>query len=228
MFPLQSTVRFEDRADAGRALARKLAAFASVPGVVVLGLPRGGVPVAAEVARALKAPLDVWIVRKIGVPGHEEYAMGAISSGGILEIDKDVVHSLRIPPSAVESVVARERVELERRERVYRRGRAAPELANKTVIVVDDGLATGASMRAAVHAVRAQHPVRIVVAVPVGSAEACADLDALADECVCASQPAPFHAVGVWYRDFAPTSDAEVLACLDSAGATPPRREVRP
>lgn len=225
MGPARPIIRFEDRVQAGRALARRLDAYVSVPGVIVLGLPRGGVPVAAEVAQALHAPLDVWIVRKLGVPDYEEYAMGAISRGGTVRIDHDVVRSLAIPRAAVEAVVARERAELERRERVYRRDCRPPELAGRAVIVVDDGLATGASMHAAVHALRSHGPARIVVAVPVGSAEACAQLGSVADECVCAALPEPFQAVGLWYRDFAQTSDEEVLACLDRLADRPPRRE---
>lgn len=210
---------FADRIAAGRALAAKLSSFANRTDVVVLGLPRGGVPVAAEVAAALSAPLDVCVVRKIGVPGHDEFAMGAIASGGIVELDRSLIQGLGITDAAVAAVVQRERAELARREKAYRNGRAAPAIAGRTVILVDDGLATGSTMRAAVNALRVQRPVQLVVAVPVGAPEACAALAKVADACVCVARPDPFQAVGLWYVDFRPTSDAEVLACLEDAAA---------
>jgi predicted phosphoribosyltransferase len=184
----------------------------------VLGLPRGGVPVAAEVASALHAPLDVWIVRKLGVPGHEEYAMGAIASGGVIDLDRERIAELRIRMADVEDVVRKEASELGRRERAYRRGRSPPDVRGKTIILVDDGLATGSTMRAAVSALRQLAPARIVVGVPVAAEEACADLGDRADACVCVSRPDPFYAVGAWYEDFRPTTDDEVIACLERFG----------
>ena len=211
--------RFRDRRGAGQQLAGELGAFAHRPDVVVLGLPRGGVPVAYEVARALGAPLDLFLVRKLGVPGHEEYAMGAIATGGVRVLNSDVIRALGIPPSVVEAVTARERRELERRERAYRRGRVPQDLRGRVVIVVDDGLATGATMVAAVAALRAHQPREIVVAVPVAAPEACAALREAAGECVCALTPEPLNAVGAWYEDFGQTSDNEVRALLDAAAA---------
>lgn len=207
--------RFSDRIHAGRALADELGAYAGLDGVIVLGLPRGGIPVAAEVAAKLDAPLDVWLVRKLGVPGHEELAMGAIACGGVLELDRDLIRDLGIGPDDLERTVRRERAELERRERAYRRGQPGLDPRGRTVILVDDGMATGASMRAAIHALQALRPARIVAAVPVASKQACADLRPLVDECVCVAEPEPFRAVGLWYDDFDPTSDAEVVDCLD-------------
>lgn len=205
---------FRNRADAGRALAARLGHLAGRPGVVVLALPRGGVPVAYEVAKALGAPLDVFLARKLGVPGHAELAMGAIAAGGTRVLNRAVVDSLRIPPEAVEEVAAREGAELARREQSYRPDRPPVDVAGRVVVVVDDGLATGATMRAAVTALKAQQPVRVVVAVPVGSAETCAALAAEADEVVCVASPASFHAVGQWYDDFSQTSDDEIRALL--------------
>lgn len=209
---------FENRHSAGQALAERLTRYARRPDVLVFGLPRGGVPVAAQVAAFLQAPLDVWIVRKLGVPGHEELAMGAISTGGVIDLDEDRIHELGVRATQVEDVIRRENAELERRDRAYRRGRPPPQVRGKTVILVDDGLATGSTMRAAVSALRALAPARIVVAVPVASKEACADLGAHADECVCVSSPEPFHAVGAWYRDFTPTTDEEVSMWLRRFG----------
>lgn len=206
--------RFRDRAEAGRDLAALLREYAGREDVVVLGLPRGGVPVAREVARELGAPLDVFMVRKLGVPGHEELAMGAIASGGVRVMNPEVVRTLRIPESAIERTVAQEVRELERRERMFRGDRPAPDLRGRTVILVDDGLATGATMRAAVAALRDLGPARIVVAVPVGSPEACEDFRHVADEVVCALTPSPFQAVGLWYENFGQTTDAEVQAAL--------------
>lgn len=212
---------FRDRTDAGRKLAGQLAEFVGRPDVMVLGLPRGGVPVAAEVARALGAPLDVFVVRKLGVPGHEELAMGAIATGGVRVINDDVVQALDIPDEVIEAVTAEEQRELNHRERLYRGDRPVPNVRGRTVILVDDGLATGSTMRAAVAALRQQSPARIVVAVPVGAADTCADLRAEADECICARTPEPFYAVGVWYRDFTATSDDEVRELLEQAAGAP-------
>ncbi len=214
---------YADRADAGRTLAaalpESLAAEARRGDVIVLALPRGGVPVAAEVARALEAPLDVFLVRKLGVPGQEELAMGAIASGGVRVMNEDVLRLLPLRPDDIERVARSELAELERRARLYRGDAPEPELAGKTVIVVDDGLATGASMRAAVRALRARQPARVVVAVPVGSAEACETLAAEVDTVVCPLIPPFFEAVGLWYRDFEQTTDAEVSALLAQARA---------
>ena len=209
---------FRNRRHAGQVLARHLGAYAAQSGTIVLGLPRGGVPVAWEVARALRAPLDVAVVRKLGLPGHEEVAMGAIAAGGgrvMTGAGADRV----VSAAAVDAVVARETAELARREAVYRGGRPPPALAGRTVILVDDGLATGATMRAAVRAARLQAPARIVVAVPVAAQSSCAELHAEADEVVCAMTPVHFHAVGQWYDDFEATGDDEVRALLAAAGA---------
>ena len=209
--------RFADRADAGRVLAGRLATLAGQPDLIVLALPRGGVPVAYEVARRLGAPLDVFIVRKLGVPGHEELAMGALASSGVRVLNRDLIDELEIPRSAVEEVIQREARELERRERAYRGTQPAPDLRGRTVVLVDDGLATGTTMRAAVEAVRAQRPARIIVAVPVAAASTCADLSEVADEMVCARTPEPFRAVGLWYEDFEQTTDEEVSELLARA-----------
>lgn len=209
--------RFHDRAEAGRLLAAKLQAYAGRPGVLVLALPRGGVPVAFEVARSLSAQLDVLLVRKLGLPGQEELAMGAIADGGVRVLNDEVVGELRIPEAVVNRVAAAERRELERRARVYRGERPAPEVRGQTVIVVDDGLATGTTMRAAVTALRARDPGRIVVAVPVASLEALGTLRPLVDDLVCLLAPPVFCALGLWYADFRQTTDAEVCALLGQA-----------
>jgi erythromycin esterase-like protein/predicted phosphoribosyltransferase len=213
---------FRDRSEAGRVLARLLDRFRGRPDVIVLGLPRGGVPVAYEVATALGAPLDVFLVRKLGVPGHEEVAMGAIASGGTLVLNEDVVRGLGVPPEVVQQVAEREGRELLRREQAYREGRPAPEVAGKTVIVVDDGLATGASMRAAIQALRQLRPARIVVAVPAAPESTCRELTAMVDEVVCATTPSPFLAVGHSYWDFTQTTDEEVRDLLRGASSTRP------
>jgi predicted phosphoribosyltransferase len=205
---------FRDRADAGRTLAVDLAHLAGRDDVVVLALPRGGVPVAYEVAKALRAPLDVFLARKLGVPGQPELAMGAIASGGVRVLHQAVIDALAITPEAIEDVAAREGSELARREQVYRTGRPPLDVAGRTVVVVDDGLATGATMRAAVTALRAQLAGRIVVAVPVGPRETCEEMATEADEVVCAHMPRSFHAVGQWYEDFSPTTDDEIRALL--------------
>jgi putative phosphoribosyl transferase len=209
--------RFADRSDAGRAVALRLQRFAGRPDVVVLALPRGGVPVGVEVARALRAPLDVFVVRKLGVPGHAELAMGAIASGGVRVVNRQVVSALELDEQDIEAAAAREQAELERRERLYRGARPAPELAGRTAILVDDGLATGSTMRAAVAALRRLDAAHIVVAVPVAAPETCAALAPEVDEIVCARTPDPFYAVGLWYRDFSQTTDEEVRQLLDDA-----------
>ncbi len=213
---------FRNRADAGRQLAARLACYAYRPDVLVLALPRGGVPVAFEVAQALDAPLDIFLVRKLGVPGHEELAMGAIATGGVQVLNTEVVRGLGIPEDVLATVAAREEHELQRRERLYRGNRPAPEVAGRIVLLVDDGLATGSTMRAAVAALRRRQAGRIVVAVPVGSAETCAELGAEADEVVCAHMPEHFHAVGIWYADFTQTTDAEVRDLLERAARRTP------
>jgi erythromycin esterase-like protein/predicted phosphoribosyltransferase len=205
---------FHDRAEAGRQLAAKLAAYTNRPDVLVLGLPRGGVPVAYEVARALGAPLDVFIVRKLGVPGYEELAMGAVATGGVRVLNEALVKRLGIPDYVIEAVAAREQEELKRRERLYRGGLPPPDVRGRTVILVDDGLATGATMQAAIRALRQQHPARIVVAVPIASREACEELREEVDDVICAVTPEPFHAVGLWYEDFSQTTDQEVREIL--------------
>jgi predicted phosphoribosyltransferase len=209
--------RFRNRSEAGRQLAAKLAAYAKRPEVIVLALPRGGVPVAYEVAQALEAPLDVFLVRKLGVPGHEELAMGAIASGGVRVINQDVVRALGIPQAVIDAVAAREQQELERRERLYRGDRPAPDVRGRTVILVDDGLATGATMSAAVQALKQQGAGRVVVAVPIAPPDTCDRLREDVDDIVCAVTPEPFHAVGLWYEDFSQTTDEEVRDLLARA-----------
>jgi putative phosphoribosyl transferase len=212
---------FRDRHHAGRYLAGKLAKYANRPDVLVFGLPRGGVPVAYEVARALRAPLDIFLVRKLGLPGQEELAMGAIASGGVQVLNEHVVRALGVPQDIIDSVAATEQEELARREQLYRGNRATPEVRGRTIILVDDGLATGSTMRAAVAALRQRGPARIVVAVPVGAPETCAEFQDEADEAICARTPEPFHAVGAWYQDFSQTTDDEVRELLEKAGGDP-------
>jgi len=212
---------FINRRDAGRTLATYLSRYAGRDDVIVLGLPRGGVPVAYEVAQALGAPLDLFLVRKLGTPGHRELAMGAIASGGIRVLNEDVVRWYSIPELVIEAVVREEQQELERRERAYREDRPAPDLRNRIVILIDDGLATGSTMRAAAQAVRERQPSRVVVAVPVGAGETCAELAAYADEVICARMPEPFSSVGQWYLDFDQTDDEEVRAFLQKSLTTP-------
>jgi len=206
---------FRDRVDAGRRLAEKLRHYAGRPDVLVLALPRGGVPVAYEVARALDAPLDVFLVRKLGFPGQEELAMGAIASGGTRVLNTSLLRRLHIPEDAVDAVASRELRELQRRESAYRGSNPPPSARDRTVILVDDGLATGATMHAAAAALRAQEPKRIVVAVPVGAPSSCEEFGGVVDEVVCAETPEPFHAVGQWYDDFSQTTDEEVRRLLE-------------
>jgi predicted phosphoribosyltransferase len=215
---------FRDRTDAGRALAGLLEQYADRADVVVLALPRGGVPVGYEVATALGAPLDVFVVRKLGVPGHEEMAMGAIASGGVVVLNEDIVRGLDIPPQVIQQTAEEEGRELLRRERAYREGRPMQDVAGKTVILVDDGLATGASMRAAIQALRKLEPERIVVAVPAAPDSACRELAAQVDEVVCATTPSPFFAVGQAYWDFPQTTDEEVREFLRAASTSRPAR----
>ena len=208
---------FPDRAEAGRFLATKLSKYSGRDDVIVLGLPRGGVPVAYEVARALRVPLDVFIVRKLGVPGFEELAVGAIASGGVRVLNEDVARALPNADEIIEAVTKQETAEVERREQKYRDGRPAPEIQGKAVILIDDGLATGATMRAAVKALRQRGAAKIVVAVPVGPLDTCKEFEEEADEVVCASAPEFFQAVGQYYEDFSQTSDDEVRELLARA-----------
>lgn len=215
--PQVSSQPFRDRIEAGRLLAERLVSYRDRSDVVVLALPRGGVPIAHEVASALHVPFDVYVVRKLGVPGHEELAMGAIAPGGVRLINREVVDALGISPAVIESAAINEQIELDRREQVYRGTRAPLRLAEATVILVDDGLATGSTMRAAVMAVRQQQPARVVVAVPVGASTTCQELAREADEVVCLRTPEPFVAVGLWYIDFTQTSDRDVQQLLESS-----------
>ena len=213
---------FKDRRDAGRVLASLLEPYRDRAGVVVLGLPRGGVPVAYEVARALDAPLDVFLVRKLGVPGHDELAMGAIASGGVIVVNDDVVRGFDIRADDIRRVADKQARELLRRERAYRGVRPPLDVSGKVVILVDDGLATGSSMYAAISALREQHPARIVIAVPAAPESTCRQLRAVVDEVVCATTPSPFFAVGQSYYDFAQTTDDEVRELLRDAWAAQP------
>jgi predicted phosphoribosyltransferase len=221
----QMVARFQDRYEAGRELARLLGVYAGRQDVLVLALPRGGVPVGFEVARALRAPLDVFIVRKLGVPGHEELAMGAIASGDVVVLNDEVINDLQIPPRVIELVAAAEKEELDQRERLYRDNRLPPDPGGRIVILVDDGLATGSTMRAAIEALRSQAPARTVVAVPLAAPQTCAAFRLEVDEIVCARTPDPFYAVGLWYDDFSPTTDQEIHRLLrrsrqEEAGAS--------
>jgi putative phosphoribosyl transferase len=212
---------FKDRTEAGKRLGESLAEYAGRTDVVVLGLPRGGVPVAFEVSKALRAPLDIFLVRKLGVPGDEELAMGAIASGGIRVLNEGVIRSLGISERELAAVAAREMRELDRREIAYRGDRPRRCLSGKTVIIVDDGIATGASMRAAIAALRAQKTARTVIAVPVASADTCAYFESVGEEVVCLATPEPFIAIGPWYEDFSQTTDDEVRELLVRAAAPP-------
>jgi predicted phosphoribosyltransferase len=210
---------FRDRSEAGRQLAAKLRFYANRPDVIVLALPRGGVPVGYEVATALHAPLDIFIVRKLGVPGYEELAMGAVATGGVRVLNDEIVQGLHIPDYVIDAVAKWEQQELARRERVYRGDRPQPKVHDRIVILVDDGLATGATMLAAIKALRQQEPVRIVVAVPTASPETCGEMKSHADDVICAITPEPFYSVGLWYEDFSQTTDEEVRELL--ARSTP-------
>lgn len=213
--PLFITMIYRDRIDAGKQLAARLREYADRDDVLVLALPRGGVPVAYEVAKALRAPLDIFLVRKLGVPGHEELAMGAIATGGVRVLNDDLVNYLRIPGDVIDAVAQLELKELERRERAYRGDRREPDVKDRIVILVDDGLATGSTMRAAAAALREQNPAKIVVAVPVSAPQTCDEYRMGVDEIVCAKTPEPFMGVGMWYRDFSQTTDEEVRELLD-------------
>lgn len=219
---------FRNRREAGQLLAARLSAYAGRPDVIVLGLPRGGVPVAFEVARALAAPLDVLIVRKLGLPGHEELAMGAIASGGIRVINPDVVGDLTIPAAVIDDVSAAEQRVLEQREHSYRANRPALDVRERTVMLIDDGLATGATMYAAICAVRLRHAAKVIVAIPVAAAPSCAALEGEVDELVCLMMPQPFVAVGLWYNDFTATTDDEVRELLAQAAAQVPADDPLP
>jgi predicted phosphoribosyltransferase len=210
-------IPFKDRRDAGRKLAQKLTAYAGQPDLLTLALPRGGVPVAYEVARALYAPLDVFLVRKLGLPGQEELAIGAIATGGVRVLNRDIIRMLSIPDEVINFVARRELQELQRRERLYRGDRPPPEVHDRTIILIDDGLATGASMRAAVVSLRAQHPARIVVAVPIAAENVCEAFRTEVDEIICAVTPEPFYGVGRWYEDFSQITDQEVRILLEEA-----------
>jgi putative phosphoribosyl transferase len=215
---------FRDRRDAGKKLAQRLVEYTGREDVIVLALPRGGVPVAYEVASALKTPLDIFIVRKLGWPGHEEMAIGAIASGGVRVLNEDIVRYLNIPDTLIDAVAQRELQELERREREYRGKRPPLELKDRTVILIDDGLATGASMRAAIVGVRAQAPAQIVVAVPTAALETCKALEPEVDQMICASTPEPFYGVSRWYEDFSQTTDEEVRLLLEKANRKLPNQ----
>jgi len=208
---------FRDRIEAGQVLAQRLKGVIRDSNPIVLALPRGGVPVGFEVAKALHSDLDIFLVRKLGVPGHEELAIGAIASGGIRVLNQTLIRELGLTSLVIDSITARERREIERRERLYREHRPPLAVGDRTVILVDDGLATGATMLAAARALRIQRPKRIIVAVPVASREACDEFRRHMDETVCAEMPEPFCSVGSWYEDFSQTSDAEVRELLERA-----------
>jgi putative phosphoribosyl transferase len=208
---------YMDRSDAGKRLAEKLRKYAVREDVIVLALPRGGVPVGYEVARQLQAPLDVFLVRKLGLPGHEELAMGAIASGGVRVLNEDVIHRLNVPGDVLEDVTQKEAAELERRAKAYRGNIPMVEVRDRTVILVDDGLATGASMKAAVSGLWAHNPDRLVVAVPVAAPDVCASFQKIVDEIICLETPEMFFGVGAWYEDFAQVSDDDVRRYLQRA-----------
>ena len=208
---------FRDRHEAGQFLAQKLLQYRDEPDIIVLALPRGGVPVAFEVAKALEAPLDIFLVRKLGVPGHEELAMGAVADGGVVVLNEDVVGPLNIPEDIIDDAIRRESRTIQKQRANYRDGQPAPSIQGRTVILVDDGLATGSTMRAAVAALRKKRPERLIIAVPVGAPDTCAELGSEADEIICAIMPQHFVAVGLWYDDFSPTSDGTVRALLHEA-----------
>ncbi|MBD2494549.1 phosphoribosyltransferase [Nostoc sp. FACHB-280] len=208
------TSKFRDRSDAGKMLAKKLTAYTNHPDLLVLGLPRGGVPVAYEIATSLNAPLDICLVRKLGVPSHEELAMGAIAAGGVRVLNYDVINNLGIDISTIDKVATQELRELQRRDRAYRGERPLPNIKNRTVILVDDGIATGSTMRAAIAVVKQQQPQRLIVAVPIAAPITCEELQAEVDEIVCLVMPESLYAIGLWYEDFSQTTDAEVRHLL--------------
>ncbi len=208
---------FNDRTDAGKRLSERLSEYANREDVLILALPRGGVPVAFEVAKELNLKMDIFIVRKLGVPGNEELAMGAIASGNIRVLNEDVIRSFRIPQKAIDEATANELGELERRERIYRKNRPVPKISGSTVILIDDGLATGATMRAAVAAVKTKNPAKVIIAVPVAAPDTCSDFGSEVDEVMCVATPEPFYGVGAWYEDFSQTTDKEVCDLLDKA-----------
>ena len=211
------TPLFRDRVEAGQILARRLKSVVADSDALVLALPRGGVPVGFEIAQTIHADLDVFLVRKLGVPGQEELAMGAIASGGVRVLNESVIQYLGVSSNVIDRVTALEQYEIERRERLYREGRPALPIANRTAILVDDGLATGATMLAAARAVRAKKPKRVIVAVPVASRDACEEFRRLVDDVICAETPEPFYSVGAWYEDFLQTSDTDVRQLLERA-----------
>lgn len=214
---------FNDRVDAGKKLAKELSKYANRSDVLILALPRGGVPVAFEVAKELNVKMDVFIVRKLGVPGNEELAMGAIASDNILVLNEDVIRSFQIPERVIDKVAENELKELGRRERAYRGDRPKPEIKGMTVILIDDGLATGATMRAAAAALKTKNPAKIVVAVPTAARDTCEFFGREVDEVICVATPEPFYGVGAWYEDFSQTTDKEVCELLDKARALPAR-----
>ena len=209
--------RFVNRKEAGEILAEALSGYAGKSGTLVLALPRGGVPVAYEVAKALSAPLDLWLVRKLGVPGQEELAMGAIAGKNTLVLNDDIIAALNISQPTIDSIIAREQAELERRNKHYRHGKPPPDVGGNTILIIDDGLATGATMRAAIASLRQAAAARVIAAVPVGAMSTCRKIGQEADELVCLHTPEPFYGVGQWYSDFSQTSDEEVLALLARA-----------
>lgn len=215
---------FRDRQEAGKRLAEKIKAETAPLDPIVLALPRGGVPVAFEVAQALQAPLDIFLVRKLGMPGHEELAIGAIASGGVRVLNREIMQQSDLPREIVEEITEREQRELERREHAYRGDRPPPNLYGKTVFLIDDGLATGATMRAAVIALKQQEPARIIVAVPIAAPETCIEFRDVVDEIICAVTPEPFIAIGMWYEEFPQMTDDEVRDYLESARALHPYR----
>lgn len=215
---------FRNRIQAGEALALRLADYAGRDDVIVLALPRGGVPVGAAIARRLKVPLDVLLVRKLGLPGREEYAMGAIASGGVCILQAEVLSTLDIPPSVIEAVAQREMLEIKRREKLYRAGRPPPQLRERVVILADDGLATGSTMQVAAHVVRESNPARLIVAVPLAPSKTCEKLKSEADEVICLRTPEPFYSVGQWYEDFEQTKDDEVTSLLKETEREQARR----
>lgn len=212
---------FRDRVDAGKQLAKELSKYSNRPDVLILALPRGGVPVAFEVAKELNVKMDVFIVRKLGVPGNEELAMGAIASEDVRVLNEDVIKSYKIPDRVIATVAANELRELERKERKYRGGHLQPDMKDMTIILIDDGLATGATMHAAVEALKTKHPAKLVIAVPTASPDICRFFKGIVDEMICAATPKPFYAIGAWYEDFSQTTDEEVCKLLEKAQSIP-------